>query len=87
MMSQFGGGDQDGGFGGIDFSKLGGAQDLSGLGGAGGMGGLQGLDDDTEDDDEMPDLEDDKKAGGISAVPAPAGESSGKGKAKIEELD
>lgn len=57
-MNQFGGGmGEDGGFGGIDFSKLG--------GGAGGMPGMEGIgaeggDEDDEDDDEdveMPPLE------------------------------
>lgn len=74
-MNQFGGMGEDGGFGGIDFSKLG--------GGAGGdMPGMEGLEggdeeeDEDDDDEEMPDLadpEDDKAAG--------------KGKAKIEEID
>ncbi|KAL2438312.1 Protein wos2 [Exophiala dermatitidis] len=61
-LSQFGGGlgGDDGGFGGIDFSKLGGA------GGAGleGLGGDADADaGEDEDDDEMPDLEEDKDAG------------------------
>lgn len=72
-MNQFGGGmGEDGGFGGIDFSKLG--------GGAGAMPGMEGLggdeDEDEDDDEDMPDLadaEDDKAAG--------------KGKTKIEEID
>lgn len=70
-MNQFGGMGEDGGFGGIDFSKLG--------GGAGGdMPGMEGLgaegeeeDDDDDDDEEMPDL----------------AEPEGKGKSKIEEID
>lgn len=61
-LNQFGGGmGEDGGFGGIDFSKLG--------GGAGGMPGMEGIgaeggddDDDDEEDDDMPDLEEDDKA-------------------------
>lgn len=61
-MNQFGGGmGEDGGFGGIDFSKLG--------GGAGGMPGMEGMgaegadeDEDEDDDDEMPDLEADDTA-------------------------
>jgi len=61
-LNQFGGGmGEDGGFGGIDFSKLG--------GGAGGMPGMEGIgaeggddDDDDEDDEDMPDLEEDDKA-------------------------
>lgn len=75
-MNQFGGMGEDGGFGGIDFSKLG--------GGAGGdMPGMEGLgggdddEDDEDDDEEMPDLadpEDDKAA-------------AGKGKSKIEEIN
>ncbi|KAK6362233.1 Prostaglandin E synthase 3 (Cytosolic) [Orbilia blumenaviensis] len=89
MMSQFGGGDDAGGFGGIDFSKLGGAQDLSGLGGMGGMGmpgmdmtgGGAGLEDDSDDED-MPDLEGENP----KAVPSEpvTGE---KKKSPIEELD
>jgi len=93
MMSQFGGGDDAGGFGGIDFSKLGGAQDLSGLGGMGGIPGMggpdfggAGLEDDSDDDEEMPDLEgDEKDAKGVPSEPAVAvGE---KPKPVIEELD
>lgn len=54
-MNQFGGMGEDGGFGGIDFSKLG--------GGAGGdMPGMEGLggddEEDDDDDEEMPDLAD-----------------------------
>ncbi|KAK6349518.1 Prostaglandin E synthase 3 (Cytosolic) [Orbilia brochopaga] len=83
MMSQFGGGDDAGGFGGIDFSKLGGAQDLSGLG-----GNATGLDDDSDDD--MPDLEGDKEkeGDGAAAIPSePTAAAPEKGKAVIEELD
>ncbi|KIX04374.1 uncharacterized protein Z518_05242 [Rhinocladiella mackenziei CBS 650.93] len=77
-MNQFGGGlGEDGGFGGIDFSKLG--------GGGGDTPGMEGLDagdadagdddggdddDDDDDDDEMPDLEEDE------------GDAKGKGKGK-----
>lgn len=62
MMSQFGGGDDAGGFGGIDFSKLGGAggmggmpggmdmasmmQGMGGMGGPGGAG-MEGLEEDS----------------------------------------
>ena len=81
-MNQFGGGlGEDGGFGGIDFSKLGGGEGglpgMEGLGGAGaGPAGEEDDDEDEdedEDDDDMPDLEDDDKE---AAAPA------GKGKAK-----
>jgi len=93
MMSQYGAGDAGGGFGGIDFSKLGGGTDLSGLGGMGQeMGGLP---DDTDDDDEdMPGLEgeeeeegDGKKDGEMDVDSTPVGSSSGKGKGPIELLD
>lgn len=89
MMSQFGGGDDAGGFGGIDFSKLGGSQDLSGLGGMPGMpgmdlsGGGAGLEDDSDDED-MPDLEGEEKAPAVPTDPVVAGE---KKKSVIEELD
>ncbi|KAK6534904.1 hypothetical protein TWF281_006203 [Arthrobotrys megalospora] len=90
MMSQFGGGDDAGGFGGIDFSKLGGAQDLSGLGGMGmpGMPGMgmpgagAGLEDDSDDED-MPDLEGEEKGKAVPSEPV-VGE---KKKSPIEELD
>jgi len=83
MMSQFGGGDDSGGFGGIDFSKLGQGQDLSGLGG----GASAGLDDDSEDE-EMPDLEGDEANMGEDKTPIPSEPlAEGKGKAPIEELD
>jgi hypothetical protein len=72
-MNNFGGQGmgEDGGFGGIDFSKL-------GAGGAGmpdmGTMGDQGEDDEDEDDDEdMPELEDE------------ADEADGKGKGKAAE--
>ncbi|KAK6350522.1 Prostaglandin E synthase 3 (Cytosolic) [Orbilia javanica] len=92
MMSQFGGGDDAGGFGGIDFSKLGGASDLSGLANMGAMGGMgmpgmdmsgggAGLEDDSDDED-MPDLEG-EKAKAVPSEPA-TGE---KKKSPIEELD
>lgn len=73
-MSQFGGmggmpgmdGGAGGDFGGIDFSKLGGAAGLPDMQGLGGMGGMPGMgagddeeDDDDDDDDEIPDLEGD----------------------------
>ncbi|KAK6541382.1 Prostaglandin E synthase 3 (Cytosolic) [Orbilia ellipsospora] len=92
MMSQFGGGDDAGGFGGIDFSKLGGPQGLAGLGGGAdlsGMGappdfGAGGLDDDSDDDEDMPDLEGEEKAVPSEPAAAPA---ATKGKSVIEELD
>ncbi|OCT45088.1 Protein wos2 [Cladophialophora carrionii] len=63
-MNQFGGGlGEDGGFGGIDFSKLGGGAGLGGDSPA----DAEGADDDDEegddDDDDMPDLEEDEAAG------------------------
>jgi len=67
-MNQFGGGGmgEDGGFGGIDFSKLGGGAggDMPGMEGLGGGEDDEGEDD--EDDEDMPDLadaEDDKAEG------------------------
>jgi len=86
MMSQFGGGDDAaGGFGGIDFSKLGGGADLSGMGGGPPGFGGPGLEDDSDDDD-MPDLEGDNVKGDQMAIDnePPKGD---KGKGKIEELD
>jgi len=76
-MNNFGGGmGEDGGFGGIDFSKLG-----AGAGGEGGMPGMEGLGaeggDDEEDDEDMPELEDEEGE--------EAGESS-KTAPKIEEV-
>lgn len=73
-MNPMGGG--DGGFGGIDFSKLGAAQAGGGLPDLGAMGGEEGGESsDDEDDEEMPELEtEDGK---------PAAEAS---KPKIEEV-
>jgi len=73
-MNQLGGGGglgEDGGFGGIDFSKLGGGGgDMPGMEGLGaGDEGADDNDEEDEDDDEMPDLEEDE-----------AGEGKGKGK-------
>jgi len=78
-MNQFGAGmGEDGGFGGIDFSKLGGGGgDMPGMEGLGGGEGEEGED---EDDDEMPDLEEEEEEGD---------EVKGKGKesaSKIEEV-
>ena len=67
MSSMMGGGGGD--FGGIDFSKLG------GMGGAGGDFGGE-MDDEDEDDDEMPALEG-KEQGG----------EKGKGTSEIEEVN
>ncbi|KAI4161966.1 MAG: hypothetical protein LQ342_004414 [Letrouitia transgressa] len=89
-LSAMGGGmpgmDPDGGFGNIDFSKLGAGAgagaDLGGFGGEGAdLGGLggEGADDD-EDDDDMPGLEEDEDAKGK------APESEGASKPKIEEV-
>jgi len=79
-MNNFGGGmGEDGGFGGIDFSKLGAG---AGAGGEGGMPGMEGLGaeggDDEDDDEDMPELEDEDGEGevGESSKPAP----------KIEEV-
>jgi len=69
----FGGMSDDGGLGGIDFSKLGAA---GGMGDAPGMEGASaGAADDEDDDDDsedMPDLEDDDKAG-VAAEPSKPG--------------
>ncbi len=77
-MNNFGGGmGEDGGFGGIDFSKLGAG---AGAGGEGGMPGMEGLGaegEDDEDDEDMPELEDEEGE--------EAGESS-KAAPKIEEV-
>lgn len=74
-MNNFGGGmGEDGGFGGIDFSKLGGGAggaDMPGMDGLGAEGGDDADDDDS--DTEMPELEDEDK-------------TEGKGKAKVEEV-
>ena len=84
-MNQFGGGmGEDGGFGGIDFSKLGGGAGGGDMPGMEGLGGDEGADDDEEDeeddDDEMPELEgEDAETSGKEAI-------KGKGKAKIEEV-
>jgi len=57
-LSSMGGMGEDGGYNGLDFSKLGGA------GGLGDMGDLpdMGADDDEDDDEELPDLEEDNAA-------------------------
>ena len=85
--AMFGGGDGAGGFGGIDFSKLGAGQDLSGLAGLGGGPDMSGIkagmgdaDSDDGEDDEMPDLEDGKDE------PAAGDKASGESKPKIEEV-
>lgn len=87
-LNQFGGGmGEDGGFGGIDFSKLGGGAaggDMPGMEGLGGEGGEGGEDeeDDDEDDEDMPDLEgEDEEEEDESKI-----DSKGKGKAKVEEV-
>lgn len=67
-----------GGFGGIDFSKLGAAQ---GMGGLPDMGG-DAPDSDEDDDEEMPELEDEKAK---AAGDAKADDSKAEGK-KIEEV-
>lgn len=64
----------DGGFGGIDFSKLGAAQGAGGLPDMGDEEGEGGSSD--EEDDDMPELENDDGK--------PAAEAAGK--AKIEEV-
>lgn len=72
-MNQFGGMGEDGGFGGIDFSKLGGGtgSDMPGMEGLG-----AGEEDEDDDDEDMPDLADPED-----------GKQAGKGKSKIEEID
>ncbi|KAI1906674.1 p23 chaperone protein wos2 [Ophidiomyces ophidiicola] len=66
MPGGFGG---DGGLGGIDFSKLGGGQNIAELAGDAAAG-----DDGSDEDDDMPELEEEKTPGQASATP------------KIEEL-
>jgi len=75
-MNQFGGGlGEDGGFGGIDFSKLGGGGGMEGMGGGDAEGAEEGEEDDNDDDDdEMPDLEEDE------AESDAKGKGKGKGK-------
>ena len=69
---------EDGGFGGIDFSKLGGGGDMPGMEGMGEMGaGDDDEEEDDDDDEEMPDL----------AEPGDDKAAAGKGKSKIEEID
>lgn len=81
-MNNFSGGmGEDGGFGGIDFSKLGAG---AGPGGEGGMPGMEGLGADEGEDDEdeeMPELEDEEEGG----EKAEAGESS-KAASKAQEV-
>lgn len=77
--NNFGGGagggmGEDGGFGGIDFSKLG-AGAGAGLGGP--EGADEGEDEDEDEDDEMPELEDEEEAEGKGKESAP----------KIEEVE
>jgi hypothetical protein len=85
-MNNFGGGGmgEDGGFGGIDFSKLGGAA----AGGEGGMPGMEGLGAGDDDEEEgMPELEDEEGEG--EEEEEAASTSKGKEKAaapKIEEV-
>jgi len=83
-MNNFGGGmGDDGGFGGIDFSKLGAGAGAGGDGDAD-MEGLGGEEDegDEDDDEEMPELDDGEGKG----EKAEAGESS-KAAPKIEEVN
>ena len=81
MMNQFGGGMPgmgEGGFGGLDFSKLGGgAEGMPDLGAMGGEG------DDDGSDEEMPELEDDKKDENAPSGKGEGGASS----SKIEEVE
>ncbi|KAI4215987.1 MAG: hypothetical protein LQ351_001483 [Letrouitia transgressa] len=69
----------DGGFGNIDFSKLGAGA------GAGPDTGGEGADDD-EDDDDMPSLEGDEEAEKTEDAKGKAPESEGASKPKIEEV-
>jgi hypothetical protein len=66
-------GGADGGFGGIDFSKLGAAQGAGGLPDLGDLGAEEGGE--SSDDDDMPELEDDQ-----------GDKQPDAGKAKIEEV-
>lgn len=81
-MNNFGGGmGEDGGFGGIDFSKLGAG---AGAGGEGGMPGMEGLgaeEGEDDEDEEMPELEDEEEEGEKAEV----GESS-KASSKVQEV-
>ncbi|KAL9613561.1 MAG: hypothetical protein Q9167_001894 [Letrouitia subvulpina] len=72
----------DGGFGNIDFSKLG-----AGAGAGADMGGMggEGADDD-EDDDDMPGLEEDEDAEKLEDAKGKAPESEDASKPKIEEV-
>ena len=65
---------EDGGFGGIDFSKLG-----AGAGGMPDMGGEGEDDEEEDDDDEMPELADE-------AEEADEGKGKAKAGSKIEEV-
>jgi hypothetical protein len=80
--NNFGGGmGEDGGFGGIDFSKLGGGA------AAGGEGGMEGLGAGDDEEEEMPELEDEEGEG--EEEEEAASTSKGKEKAaapKIEEV-
>ena len=71
-MNNFGGGmGEDGGFGGIDFSKLGAGAGAGGEGGMEGVGG-EGEEGEEDEDEDMPELEDEEEEGDK----AEAGESS-----------
>ena len=88
MMGQFPGGGGmpgmgDGGFGGLDFSKLGG-----GMGGMPDLGG-EGQGDDS-DDEEMPELEDEKGVSKDENSPPASGEGAADKpvkSSKIEEVE
>ena len=80
------GGDGDGGFGGIDFSKLGAAQ---GMGGMPDLGEMANADEDSDDDDEdMPELEgDDEKPEAATEAAKKTEEASTTAAPKIQEVE
>jgi hypothetical protein len=79
MNPMMGGG--DGGFGGIDFSKLGAAQSTGGMPDLGDLGGEEGGE--SSDDEDMPELEENDNAKPADAKPA---EDAAVSKPKIEEV-
>jgi hypothetical protein len=72
----------DGGFGNIDFSKLG-----SGPGGPGGDLPEDSDDEDLPEDDDMPDLEGDEKRDEVDTSKALAGDATATASKKIEEVE
>jgi len=87
MGGGMGGMGGDGGFGGIDFSKLGAAQGAGGLPGMGGFDPSQMGGDDSDEDDDMPELENDEEAAKEKTeTSTPAAANSTEAKPKIEEV-